>query len=157
MTALGDKAHLVATVTGGDSAAGPVSWSSSDPAQVAVDADGNVTAMTDLGGAVIYADAGDRTTPVVVLIVQPAQGAVLVTDQQVVTDPQPIGDPNVMPANGDRYHVTLSGMDPPAAGAILLATGSARIGGRVVSSSATAGGNRSRIRACAVADPARAL
>ena len=140
MTARGQTARLVAAATGADGAAVPVAWSSSDPDQVTVDNDGNVTAMTDLGGALIYADAGDRTTPVVVLVAQPAPGAVLVADHQVVSAPQPLGDPNALPANGDRYRVSLSGIDTPNAGAILLATGSARIGGRVLSSSATASG-----------------
>ncbi|MBA2640061.1 MAG: Ig-like domain-containing protein, partial [Nocardioidaceae bacterium] len=140
MTARGQTAHLVAAATGTDGAAVPVTWSSSDPDQVTVDSDGNVTAMTDLGGALIYADAGDRTTPVVVLVAQPAPGAVLVSDQQVVSAPQPLGDPNALPANGDRYRVSLTGIEAPAAGAILLATGSARIGGRVLSSSPTATG-----------------
>ncbi len=140
LTGRGQTAHLVGSATGADGAAVPVVWSSSHPDQVSVDSDGNVTAMTDLGGALIYADAGDRTTPVAVLVAQPAAGAVLVTDQQVVSAPQPLGDPNAYPANGDRYRVSLSGIDAPSAGAILLATGGARIGGRVLSSSATASG-----------------
>ena len=96
--------------------------------------------MTDLGGALIYADAGDRTTPVAVLVAEPAAGAVLVSDEQVVSEPQPLGDPNAYPVNGDRYRVSLKDIDAPSAGAILLATGSAEIGGRVVSSAETGSG-----------------
>ncbi len=140
LTGVGQTAQLTATALGQDGAAVSVTWSSSDPAQVGVDAQGNVTALTDLGSAVIYADAGDRTTPVAVLIAEPAPNAVLVADNQVVGEPHRLGAADTYPANGDRYRVTLTGVDPPAAGSILLATGSAEIAGRVLST-AVAGTN----------------
>jgi hypothetical protein len=140
MTARGQTARLVATATGADGAALPVAWSSSDSSQVSVDSNGNITALTDLGGALIFADAGDRTTPVAVLVAQPAANAILVSDEQVVSPPVRLGDPNALPAAGDQYRVSLSGIDAPSPGAILISTGGAQIGGRVVSSSASAGG-----------------
>lgn len=140
MTARGQTAHLTATTSAAQGGAAPVVWSSSDPTQVSVDDEGNVTALTDLGGALIYAAAGDRTTPVAVLIAQPVAGAVLVSDAQVVSAPQALGDPSAIPGNGDRYRVSLTGIDAPPPGTILLATGGAEIGGRVLTSSATASG-----------------
>jgi hypothetical protein len=139
LTTRGQTAHLVATATGLDGATLPITWSSSNPDQVAVDGEGNVTAVADLGGALIYADAGDRTTPVAVLIVQPAPGAVLVSDAQIVGEPQPLGDPTALPATGDRYRVRLTGIEAPPPGSPLIATEGARLGGRVVASQATDG------------------
>lgn len=140
LTEAGQTAQLAAVATGADGTAVPVTWTSSDPAQVTVDNNGKVTALTNLGGALIYVDAGDRSTPVAVLVAQPVPGAVLITDAQVASEPQPLGDPNALPLNGDRYRARLTGIEAPSAGAIVLASGSARIGGRVLSSSATAAG-----------------
>lgn len=51
----GDSATLIATVGGGSA----VKWTSSDPKVVTVDGNGEVTAVSDSGSAVITADAGD--------------------------------------------------------------------------------------------------
>ena len=60
----------------------------------------------------------------------------------MVGAPRPLGDPNALPSNGDQYEVTLSGIDAPAVGTILLATGSAAIGGRVTAAAPGTGGVR---------------
>ena len=142
LTGSGQAAHLTATGSAADGSTVPVTWRSSDPAQVTVDQQGNVTAVAELGSALIFAEAGDQSTPVSVLIAHPAPGALLVSDQQVVAAPRPLGDPNALPSNGDHYEVTLSGVDAPAVGTILLATGSAAIGGKVTAAAPGAAGVR---------------
>ncbi|HUP83667.1 MAG TPA: Ig-like domain-containing protein, partial [Candidatus Limnocylindria bacterium] len=132
LTGSGQTAQLTATATAADGTVPSVSWRSSDPASVSVDEGGKVTAITDLGSAVVFAEAGDRSTPVAVLIAEPAPHAVLVSDAQIVGSAQRLGDPNGPPANGDRYRVALTGIEAPATGTIVLATGSAEVAGRVV-------------------------
>jgi hypothetical protein len=139
LTGRGQTAQLTGEATAPDGSPLSVTWSSSDPSVVSVDGQGNVTALADLGSALIYAETEYRSTPVAILIAEPAAGAVLVGDAHIASPPQPLGDPNAFPQNGDRYRVTLTGMSAPSPGAILLATGSALLGGRVITAIADRG------------------
>ena len=139
LTEAGQTLQLDAEATDGDGAPLPVTWSSSNPDQVTVDEDGTVTAVTDLGSAAVYAEAADEWAPVTILIAQPADGAVLVADADVITGPEPL-DAEAGPWVGTRERVVLSLDEPPAPGDILLATESAPIAGRVVAVSSAPGG-----------------
>jgi hypothetical protein len=84
------------------------------------------------GSATIVAHANGLTSaPVLAYAARPAEGAVLVSDEQVIGDPEAVSPPDTY-GPGWRYQVTLRGVSV-AAGQILLSTGGARVAGRVVS------------------------
>ncbi len=63
-----------------------VTWQSSNTGMVSVTADGHATAVGALGSAQITATGGGLTSaPMLVLIAQPASGALLVADSQVIS------------------------------------------------------------------------
>ena len=109
-------------------------WTSSRPAEVTVDAAGRVSAAA-LGSAQVTASAGGvSSAAATVLVAEPAPGALLVADAQVVS----VGPVTFTPADGPgpglQYEVRLRGISPaPAAGTIVLASESAQVAGKVVS------------------------
>lgn len=116
----------------GDSTEVAASFASSDPGIVSVSADGLATGGASNGSAQIIATSGDLTSaPILVLRAAPAQGAVLIADSQVVGGIAPI-DAAAAYAPGWRYRVRLrqATVQP---GQVVLASGGAPIGGRVVS------------------------
>lgn len=108
-----------------------VSWSSSDPSVVSVSADGLVTAQRDLGSARITAQGEGIQASILAVIAQPVAGAVLVTDEQIVGEAQPV-DTTAQFGVGFQYRVTLQGVAAPSVGAILLASGEKPVAGKVV-------------------------
>jgi uncharacterized protein YjdB len=95
---VGLQAQLTAHVVDAQGAASPVTatWTSSAPAKVSVDASGQLLAKA-IGSAQITAEAGGmRSTPTVVTVAEPASGAVIVSDQQVVS----VGSPLNLPPGG---------------------------------------------------------
>lgn len=127
------RLEAVALDVDGHQVAASFRWTSSTPDQIAVDADGNVSALGELGSATIRAEAdGVRSDPVVVAAVALHPGTVVVTDDQVVD----IGDPFTPAGAADdvaQMDVRLRGIDPPAPGAILVSAESSPVGGSVVS------------------------
>lgn len=112
-----------------------VTWSSSAPSQVSVDATGRVTART-IGSAQVFAQSGSvRSAPVFVVVAQPQPGALLVTDAQVISVGLPMGlAPGEVPTVGTQYEVRLTGITtPPSPGTVVLAAGNAMVAGKVVS------------------------
>lgn len=112
-----------------------ITWNSSAPAQVSVDASGKVAAVA-IGSAQVFAAAGAaRSDPVLVVAAEPAPGALLVTDAQVSSVGDFIGLPaGELPDLGTQYEVRLTGVSsPPAPGTIVLAAEQAPVAGRVVS------------------------
>jgi hypothetical protein len=133
-------------------------WQSSHGGTITVGPDGRTTAVSGLGSAQIVAMAGGVVSaPVLGLVARPVDGAMLVDDANVVsgTGPQAqaradadagagavafsLSDPPIVPVDtaaeyelGWQYRVTLTGIDPPEVGSILLGSGEAPIGGRVV-------------------------
>ena len=78
--------------------AGPIAWTSSDPALVAVDATGSVRALAGAGSARVTASSGTlQSAAVLVTIAQPAAGAQLLADSQIVAGPSAV-DPAAEPA-----------------------------------------------------------
>ena len=91
-------------------------WSSSNPQAVSVDETGLIKAWVGVGSAVITASApGTASNAVSVVVATPADGAVLVADDQVVGEVTPV-DPEAPLGVGVRVNVTLSGIMPPAPG-----------------------------------------
>ena len=116
-----------------------VTWRSSDQAVVTVGSDGLATAIAGAGSAHIIADAGDLVSPpILVVIAEPAEGAVLVADSQVVGTLEPVSVTAAYQP-GWQYQVHLIGITP-VPGQILLASGGAPVAGRVVSATPGAGG-----------------
>ena len=125
-------------------------WASSKPNAVSVDANGKLTAVTAVGSSqIIVSSGGMQSPPVLVTVVTPASGAVLIADEQVVSPPTLV-NPDAEPDLTNEYEVVLRNLEPPAVGTILLGTGAAPIGGKVVSSTAVAGGVRVRLKLATV-------
>jgi hypothetical protein len=144
-TRLGDRTMLRPEVL--DAAGRPVSatgftWESSRPDMVAVDAQGQVTAMAALGSSQIRARAnGMVSAPLTVIVAQPAAGAVLVADAQIVAGPTAM-DPAVATEVGSRVTLSVEGVSSLAPGTVLLASEGKSVAGRVVSATPVPGGDR---------------
>ncbi len=134
LTGAGETRRLAARVfdAAGHRIAAAVTWTSSAPERVAIGADGRITAQVDVGSSQIVASAGGvRSPPALALVAEPAPGAVLVRDADIVGEPEVVeGTPAF--GVGTRYRITLNGRRAPAPGTILLAAEGAQVGGRVV-------------------------
>ncbi len=143
LSAIGQPARLTAQILDaqGVAAPGPVTWTSSAPSQVSVDAAGQVVALA-IGSAQIFAEAGGvRSAPTLAIVAQPVPGALLVTDAQVVSVGPPLGlAAGASPRVGTEYEVTLQGVAAPAPGTMVMAAETALIAGRVVSTRQEAAG-----------------
>ncbi|MCA9838781.1 MAG: hypothetical protein KC422_17830 [Trueperaceae bacterium] len=110
-----------------------ISWSSTDPGQVQVDADGRLTALSSLGATQIIAEAeGVKSLPATILIAKPAPDAILISDDVVIGKPEDL-NPDQAPKLGAQYKVILSTPSAPAPGKVLIGTGGKAVAGRVVS------------------------
>jgi hypothetical protein len=110
------------------------SWTSSHPDQVSVDSTGKLTGKA-IGSAQITAEtSGVTSAAATVLVAETAPGAVLVSDAQVVSVGPVTFTPADGPGIGTQYEVRLKGLSPvPSPGTILLASESAQVAGKVVS------------------------
>jgi hypothetical protein len=141
-TAMGESAVLRATAfdAAGAAVAGAVTWSSSRPEEVSVDAEGRVTSLTALGSAQITARVGDRVSaPVLVIVVEPQPDSVFVTDAQVVAGPEPVDAMAPLRSDG-QVRLTVTGLPALQVGQLLLAREGKAVGGRVVSIADAAAG-----------------
>ena len=110
----------------------PLSFSSSQPGQVAVAPDGVVQAITPTGTATLIVTSGAVTAvPVLAVVAELAPGALTVMDSQVVVPPQAV-DPAAPPGPEFRYRVSLTGVGTPAPGTPIIGLGDLPVGGRVV-------------------------
>ena len=112
---------------------GSVTWTSSAPDKVSVDAAGRLVALA-IGSAQVFAQAaGVRSAPTLVIVAQPQAGALLVTDAQVVSVGPPLRVvPGTVPGVGTEYEVTLRDVAVPAPGTLVVAAEMAPVAGRVV-------------------------
>lgn len=118
----------------------PLTFESSTAAEVSVDAAGTVRAEAAVGSALVRVRSGNIRAPAVTAMVAvPVDGAILVSDAQILSVPTPSTEGQPV-AVGGRYKVRLS-LAPPAAGAILVGTGMKPLGGRVVGASADGTGS----------------
>jgi hypothetical protein len=120
---------------------GAVTWTSSAPDKVSVDATGRLVARA-IGSAQVFAESnGARSAPTLVFVAEPQPGALLVTDAQVVSVGSPLGvAAGAAPGIGTQYEVTLQGVAAPAPGTVMLATETAPIAGKVISTRQEAAG-----------------
>jgi hypothetical protein len=115
-------------------------WVSSKPETVSVNASGAIQANTALGSSQITASSNGVQSPAIVAaIVEPADGAVLVSDNQVVVDPVML-DPTLGNALGAKLKVTLRDTPNLAVGNLVIPTENKAFAGRVVSSTDIGGG-----------------
>jgi hypothetical protein len=122
----------------GDSTLVDATFQSSNPAIVSIDANDVAVGGAALGSAQIVATSGELTSaPILVLRATPAEGALLVADSQVIGPIAPV-DPAAAYAPGWQYRVRLRGVAPDV-GQVVLASGGAPVGGRVVSAGAAGG------------------
>jgi hypothetical protein len=109
-----------------------VTWSSSRAGSISVDNRGVARAEAAHGSAQLVATAGGVTSPPLLAVAaQPAGGVMLLSDAQIAGDPTD-SDPTAAPGFDNTYRVTLAGGPVPAAGALVLGTGSKPVAGRVV-------------------------
>lgn len=108
-----------------------VTWSSSAEADISVSPDGLVEAKNSVGSAVITAKVGGAEGSVIVVAAQLVDGAVVVADENIVGEPQPV-DPAAEFGVGFQYSVTLSGVTEPTVGVILVSNGSKQVVGKVM-------------------------
>jgi uncharacterized repeat protein (TIGR01451 family) len=121
-----------------------ITWTSSNPANAAVDSSGKVTAVSDLGSTQIVVQVGDlKSAPALITVAQPAPGVILLTDAQVIGEPMLV-DPNAEDDIENLYEVLITGISPPAPGSLLLGRESKAVGGEVISSQPE--GNAVRVR-----------
>ena len=143
LSAIGQPARLTAQILDAQGVAlpGAVTWTSSAPSQVSVDAAGQVVALA-IGSAQIFAEAGGvRSAPTLAIVAQPVPGALLVTDAQVVSVGPPLGlAAGVSSGVGTEYEVTLRGVAAPAPGTMVIAADTAPIAGKVVATRQEAAG-----------------
>ncbi len=113
-------------------------WETSRATDISVDPNGQATAVTALGSSQIRVRGGGLVSdPVMVIVAEPAAGAVLVSDAQVTAGPAPV-DPAALPALGNQVKLTVTGFAALTPGTILLASEGKPVGGRVVSAVAGA-------------------
>jgi hypothetical protein len=130
-----------------------VTWSSSEPGQVTVDANGRVRSVTPVGSAMVFAEAdGIRSAPVFVSTVELRPGTLLLRDAEIVSVGAAINvAAGELPGLGALYDVVVSGVPAPAVGTLVLGIGSAEVTGRVTEAEAL--GNQVRIRLETVSAP----
>lgn len=110
----------------------PIGWRSNTPAEISVDAAGKITAQVANGSSQIVAEAGGvSSAPLLAVVTALPEGAVVLTDAQIVGDPH-AADPDAAPSFANTYEVVLGGVAAPAVGALLVNTESKPVGGRVV-------------------------
>ncbi len=141
-TATGQTRALSARVLAADGTvlALPVTWSSSDAADIAVNADGLAKAESSSGSSQIVASVGAvRSAPLLAVVTRVATGTVLVSDEQIVGGVVET-NPDAAPSLENTYTVVVSGITAPAVGTLMVGTGSAPVAGRIVSTREVAGG-----------------
>ena len=135
LTTLGQSTTLSAAAfdSSGAPVFAPIVWSSSNPAQVSVDAGGKVTAMVSTGSGLVYASFGAITSlPGTILVATPSPAANLIYDTEVVQKPVAVM-PSSEPGLGTQYRTVLQGTDLPIAGELIVGAEGSAILGRVLS------------------------
>ena len=108
-----------------------VQWETTRPAQVAVSGDGLLTAAGSGGSSQITARIGDlKSPPLLAVHTQLPAGAVLLTDTNIVGEPEETA-PGTVASMNNTYRVQLTGMTAPAVGNLLINTEGKVVGGRV--------------------------
>lgn len=123
-----------------------VTWRSTRPEQVKVDATGQVEALLPLGATqIIVQSDGVEAVPVLVSVVELAPGVLLLDDKQIVSEPVAV-DPNAEPDPDNPYEVLVSGITPPTVGSLLLGREGKGVGGEVLAAQVEGSAVRVRLR-----------
>lgn len=142
LTGRGDSRALQARVfnAAGERLDLPVTWSSSDPSDIAIGSDGIARAERAVGSSQIVASIGAlRSAPLLGVVTTVAEGTVLVDDEQILRGAVET-DPEAEPSLDNTYTVVVSGISAPAVGTLMVGTGSQPLAGRVVSTREVTGG-----------------
>lgn len=102
-----------------------VTWTSTAPDKVSVDASGRVEGRAIGSAQIVASGGGARSAPTFVIVAEPQPGAVLLGDAQVVSVGAPSGAGDV--------DVTLQGVAAPLPGTVVLGVETAPVAGKVVS------------------------
>jgi hypothetical protein len=111
----------------------PIQWESSDTSVARVDASGVMTGI-GLGATHVRARVGTVKADAQVLVAEPVAGAILVDDSRIVSIETPAEQAAF--AVESRYRVVISGSQPIAVGATVIATQSKPVVGKVVEATA---------------------
>ncbi|MCG8533686.1 MAG: Ig-like domain-containing protein [Pseudomonadales bacterium] len=106
-------------------------WESSNPAFISVNNNGVITNEDYAGSATITASAQGVSATATVLAVELMPNSVLISDTDVLGNPQ-METPDAVPTVGTRYTVEIKTNVNVTVGDLLIASETARIGGRVV-------------------------
>lgn len=144
LTATGQKKLLAAKVfdAAGNTVQTQVEWTSSHPENIAVDASGAVTAISDGGSSQIIARIGTvQSPPLLAVHTQLPAGAVLLTDANIIGESEET-TPGAVANIGNTYQVQLTGVPEPEVGSLLINTEGKVVGGRVQAVQTTNGVHR---------------
>lgn len=136
LTAAGQSRQLQARIfdADGQQIDRPLSWSSSDPAELQIDDSGLLTAVSDDGASQIVAQAdGVASTPLLALVASLPPGTVVIDDSQILRGPQE-SVPGAEPDFGNSYTVILDPSLAPALDSLMVGNGSVPLAGRVINS-----------------------
>ncbi len=116
----------------------PVEWESSSPAQISVSSQGQINAVGTGGTSQITAKIGSiRSAPVLITHAQVAADTVLVNDSHIMAIEETT--PEAAPSASNTLTVTLTGVNAPAFGSILINTGNKVVVGKVQAVESSAG------------------
>lgn len=118
-----------------------VTWVSSHPDAVSINAAGEATAMTNVGSALITASTnGLVSAPVLAAVAVPSDNALRLSDDRFVSAPEPVGELPEEISSGFQMRAVISG-SPPLVDQLIIATGETSFAGRVVSVNQVAEGS----------------
>jgi hypothetical protein len=132
-TAAGERKTLTARVLGANNQPLElkVKWTSANPA-VTVSDTGELQTTTDVGSSVISAEANGVTAQIIVVIAEPVAGARLISDSQILSEPEPVvSDEPVLV--GSQLKVKLAPIPDIVPGTVLLASEAKAVAGKVIS------------------------
>lgn len=141
LTAVGQTRQLQARVLDADGREieRPLRWSSSDPADLAVDDSGLLRAVAANGSSQIVAQADDvASPPLLALTASVTPGALIIDDSQIRQGPQETS-PDAEPDFDNSYTVVLAGPDAPALDSLMVGSGSVPLAGRVINTEIVGG------------------
>ncbi len=141
-TALGQTSLLKATAYDDQNKVidSSFSWTSSNPSEISVSASGEARAEVELGSSAVSAEtAGIKSAPVILVAAKPSDGAVLLSDSQILGNVEVISQDPTNPFNSS-LKVKLSGANNLAPGSLFLSSGSKALAGKVISSTPVADG-----------------
>ncbi len=141
-TALGQTSMLKATAYDEQNKVidSSFTWISSNPSQISVSAGGEARAEVELGSSAVTAQAdGVKSAPVILVAAKPNDGAVLLSDSQILGNVEVISQNPTNPFDSS-LKVKLSGVNSLAPGSLFLSSGSKALAGKVISSTPVADG-----------------